>query len=215
MRKSIATILIIIVLLGAGFGAAYLYFNWNKLNFNPGDRYESTNLNYMDVLYDNRSDIYAFNEGYSESDACPWGFVHNGIDYFLNNDSKVLAAAPGQVERIEWRDYGEGVENRFHIRITIRFNKSVEVGYNFEPWTQNEQDKDKQILMFKVQEGDWVEIGQEIARFLYVNEGAHIHFDVIENNDRTCPRKYFSQEGYDELIAMIKSFNPDWELCYP
>ena len=66
-----------------------------------------------------------------------------------------------------------------------------------------------------VQVGDWVEIGQEIARFLYVNGGAHIHFDVIEKGERSCPRKYFSQEGYNELIAMIMSFNPDWDLCYP
>ena len=215
MRKSVLVILIVAVLLGAGFGVTYLYMSWDKLTFNPGDRYISTNLNYMNVIYDNRSDIYAFNEGYSESDSCPWGFAHNGIDYFLLNDSKVLSAAPGQVERIEWRDYGEEVENRFHISISIRFNKSVEINYNFEPWTQSVQDKDNQLLMFKVQEGDWVELGQEIARFLYVNEGAHIHFDVIENNERSCPRKYFSSEAYDELIAMIKSYHHDWELCYP
>ena len=215
MRKGILVTIIIIVLLGAGFGVTYLYFSWDKITFDSEGRYDSSNLNYMDVIYENRSDIYAFNEGYSESDACPWGFEHNGIDYFLLNDTKVLAAAPGQVQRIEWRDYGEGVENRYHISMSIRFNNSVEVNYNFEPWTQNGEDKDKQLRMFKVQEGDWVELGQEIARFLYVVESAHIHFDVVENNERSCPRKYFSQEGYDELIAMIKSFNPGWELCYP
>ncbi len=215
MRKSVLTILIIIILLGAGFGAAYLYFNWIKSTFNPGDRYDSTNLNYMDVIYENRSDIYAFNEGYSDSDASPWGFTHTGIDYFLLNDSKVFAAAPGQVERIDWRDYGEGVDNRYHISLSIRFNKSVEISYNFEPWTQIEEDKDNQVLMFKVQEGEWVEQGQEIARFLYVKDSAHIDFSVIENNERSCPRKFFSQDGYNELIGMIKSFHSDWELCYP
>ncbi|MEE9409424.1 MAG: M23 family metallopeptidase [Candidatus Heimdallarchaeota archaeon] len=212
MRK-ITIAVIIIVILGAGLGGTFLYFSWNRLFFNAGDRYDSTNLDFMDVIYENRSDIYAFNEGYSESNACPWGFEHNGIDYFLVNNSKVLAAAPGRVIESSWREYDS--ENRYHIGINIQYNRSLFVSYNFEPWTQIEADKDKQILMLKVQEGDWVEQGQEIARFLYVNEGAHIHFDVIEKNERTCPRKYFSPEGYIELIAMIKQFNPDWELCYP
>ena len=212
MRK-ITIAVIIIMILGAGLGGTFLYFSWNRLFFNAGDRYDSTNLDFMDVIYENRSDIYAFNEGYSESNACPWGFEHNGIDYFLVNNSKVLAAAPGRVIESSWREYDS--ENRYHIGINIQYNRSLFVSYNFEPWTQNEADKDKQILMLKVQEGDWVEQGQEIARFLYVNEGAHIHFDVIEKNERTCPRKYFSTEGYVELIAMIKQFNPDWELCYP
>ena len=89
------------------------------------------------------------------------------------------------------------------------------ISYVFEPWTQNEEDADKQLLMFKVKKGDWVEQGQEIARFLHVNEGAHIHFAVIEKEDKSCPRKYFSAEGYRELMEMIHSFHPDWELCYP
>ena len=213
MRKGVLALLIIVVLLIAGSVTAFLYLSWNRIYFNAGERYDSTNLNFMDVIYENRSDIYAFNEGYSETAACPWGFVHNGIDYFLVNNSRVLAAAPGRVITSSWREYDS--ENRYHIGINIQFNRTVFVNYNFEPWTQNETDKDKQILMLRVQEGDWVEQGQEIARFLYVNEGAHIHFDVTEKGERSCPRKYFSQEGYDELIAMIKSFNPDWELCYP
>ena len=76
------------------------------------DIYENVELDYMNVVYDNRSDIYAFNEGYSSSINCPWGFIHEGIDYFLINNSKVIAATPGQVEKIEWTDNGEGTENR-------------------------------------------------------------------------------------------------------
>jgi len=207
--------LIILIIAIAGLGATSLYFYWGIVTFNAGDRYPSDHLNYMDVIYENRSDIYAFNEGYSDTDSCPWGFKHQGIDYFFLNNSKVLAATPGKIERIEWKDYGETVENRYHARIWIRFNRSVVIGYNFEPWTQNESDKDKQLAMFKVQIGDWVEQGQEIARFLYISEGAHIHFDVMEKSETSCPKKYFSTEGYTELMEMIHSFHPDWDLCYP
>ena len=203
------------MILAAGFGGVALYFFWNDLFFNPGERYSSEELNYMDVIYDNRSDNYAFNEGYSESAACPWGFAHNGLDFFLLNDSKVIAAAPGFVEEIDWRDYGEGVENRFHVSIQIRFNKDIVLGYNFEPWTQLSTDKDKQLAMFTIQEGDWVELGQEIARFLYVGVGAHIHFDVNLNNEQTCPQPFFSTAGYNEMMEMIHSFHFDWYMCYP
>jgi len=213
MRKSVI-ILLIIIIIGSAFGAVYIYFSWDKLTFNPGDKYDSSTLDCMDVIYDNRSDIYAFNEGYSESDDCPWGFEHNGIDYFFLNNSKVIAATPGQVVNVEWRDNGVEYENRFFIRMDIRFSKSILIGYNFEPWTQDPDDKDQQLAMFKVQEGDWVEIGQEIARFLYVGGGAHIHFDVSENNEQRCPQQYFSTEGYNEIMEMIHSFHPDWDLCY-
>ena len=213
--KKITIALIIILILAGGLGGIYLYFKWNTIFFDNDERYDATELNYMDVIYENRSDIYAFNEGYSSSDNCPWGFKHEGIDYFLLNDSKVIAAAPGLVEQIEWKDYGEGEWNRFHVRIWIRFNKHISIGYNFEPVTVNEEDKDQQIAMFSVEVGEWVSIGQEIARFLYVAEGAHIHFDVIENNERYCVQQYFSQEGYDEIMEMIHSFHADWDLCYP
>ncbi len=213
--KKIWILLIIVLIILASFGGAALYFFWNDLFFNPGDRYPSDTLDYMNVLYENRSDIYAFNEGYSESDSCPWGFEHNGLDFFLLNNSKVIAASPGLVERIQWRDNGEGVENRFHISIQIRFNKDITLGYNFEPWTELSSDKDKQLTMINVQEGEWVEIGQEIARFLYIEEGAHIHFDVSVNNQQTCPQQFFSTEGYNEMMEMIHSFNPTWNMCYP
>ncbi|MBY9001050.1 MAG: M23 family metallopeptidase [Candidatus Heimdallarchaeota archaeon] len=214
MRKFTVT-LIIILLLAGGLGGVYIYFQWDNLFFTNDNRYDASELNYMNVVYDNRSDIYAFNEGYSSSDNCPWGFKHEGIDYFLLNNSKVIAAAPGQVEEIEWTDNGEGVENRFYARIWIRFNKDIRIGYNFEPWTQNVEDKDQLLSMFSVQVGDWIEIGEEIARFLYVGNGAHIHFDVIENNERSCVQNYFSEEGYTEIMEMIHSFHHDWELCYP
>ena len=88
----------------------------------------------------------AFNEGYSESASCPWGFEHNGLDYFFNNGSNVIAAAPGQIWEIENHE-GEG-NNKYHVRIWIRFNKSTVLGYNFEPWTTKEADRNKQIYSY-------------------------------------------------------------------
>jgi hypothetical protein len=212
MKKKVVIIIpIIIIIIIASIGIYFLYrFGFF---FSAGGRYDDTNLNYMGVIYENQSDIHAFNEGFSTSDSCPWGFVHNGIDYFFNNNSDVIAAAPGQVWSIEMRE-NEG-ENKYMIRIWIRYNNTTEIGYNFEPWTTHASDRDLQNIMFQVKEGDWVQKGDVIARFLQCNESAHIHFDIVENGNRYCPVKYFSLDDYNELLTLIHFYHPAWNLCYP
>ena len=145
LKKKFLVLIIVIIIVGVGTTAIYI-LNRFGVFFDPGNRYPSTNLNYMGVIFENESDINAFNEGYSESASCPWGFEHNGIDYFFNNGTNVLAAAPGQVWEIEKHDY-DG-ENKYHVRIWIRFNSSVNIGYNFEPWTPLESKREQQISMF-------------------------------------------------------------------
>ncbi len=206
-------ILIIVLIAGVSSGATILYLFWDRITFNPGDRYLSNHLNYMDVIYENRSDVYAFDVGYSDSNSCPWGFKHQGIHYYLKNNSRVNAAAPGRIIASNWREF-DG-ERRYKVGINIRYNLTVVLNYSFESWSHNEKDLEMQLQMIKVKKGDWVEQGQEIARFLLADEGAHIHFEVIEEGERSCPKKYFSEEGYKEIMEMIHSFHPDWKLCYP
>jgi murein DD-endopeptidase MepM/ murein hydrolase activator NlpD len=182
--------------------------------FNNGGRYDASALNTMGVIYPDRANITAFNEGYSESSSCPWGFVHNGIDYFLANGSDVLAAAHGQVKEVSWRDNGEGVANRFYVRINFQFNATVVLGYNFEPWTSMATDKDHQLALINVKQGDWVVKGQVIGKFLSIFQG-HIHFDVIEKNARHCPSRYFGTSDLAEITGMIHDHQPSWNLCYP
>ncbi len=214
MHKAVKILLVILLIAIIAVGTLFLVYMWDSLFFDAGERYDSTNLNFMTVIYGNRSDNYGFNEGYSETISCPWGFIHNGLDYFLLNNSQVIAAAPGKVVEIRWKDNGEGIENRYYVGIQIRYNKTITLWYNFEPWTQNPADKDKQLAMLQVAEGDWVELGQEIARFLYVQESAHIHFDVSYKGDQVCPKPFFSTVGYNEIMTMIDIFQDNWSLCY-
>ncbi|MHA1684218.1 MAG: M23 family metallopeptidase [Promethearchaeota archaeon] len=211
-NKVVGVTVTVVILIASA--ATLLVIFKDNLFFSAGGRYDDSKLDYMDVIYANQSDIYAFNEGYSETDACPWGFVHNGIDYFFNNDSAVIAAAPGKVTGIVSRDYGASVENRYHARIIIRFNKSTEIVYNFEMWTNNSADLDHQLALFNVTLGQWVEKGQRIATFLNINSGAHIHFGVEEHYGESCPQKYFSTDGYTEIMSLIHSYHPTWDLCY-
>jgi hypothetical protein len=216
MKKATISIIIIIfigLIIIAGF-LLFNYLNYSGVFFNPGNRYDSSKLNYMGIIYENESDINSWNEGFSTTENCPWGFKHDGLDYFFNNNSNVIAAAPGQVWDITKNHFPDNDGNTWMLGVNIRFNKSVIVGYNFEPWTTKEDDIDIQISMLNVSIGDWVYKGQIISKFLNLNESAHIHFDVRENNQKDCPSKYFDIIDYTNLMNLIHSYHPNWSLCY-
>ena len=187
----------------------------NQNTFETEGRYDSSALNDMGVIYSNRSDIRSFTEGYSESTNCPWGFIHKGIDYFFFNNSDVIAAAPGLVERIDLNDWGPEAQHRYTINVEIRFNATVTLGYAFEPWTNSTEEQAQQVQMFNFEVGTWVGKGDVIAKFLVAGDGAHIHFGVYQDEAERDPTLYLSMDGYNELLGMIRDFHPTWEISYP
>ena len=183
--------------------------------FDPGTRYDWDRLDYMDVIFENESDIYTVNGAWSSTISCPWVMAHLGFDFAIINNSKVLAAAPGQVSDIRLMDWGTETENRYMIGVSIRFNDSIYVNYGFEPWTIDINDHEHQQRLIDVSVGDWVEIGQEIGRFLQIGHGAHIHFDVIEDDVRTRLDRYYSSAGYNRMMDLVHIWHPEWPyLCY-
>ena len=212
-RKRLAIILIIIIIVATGgILSTYLLYQMGFF-FDPGERYDWQKLDYMGAPFINKSDLTAWNEGYSESDSCPWGFTHNGLDFFFNDSAPVLAMAPGQVFTIDFVDTGASV-NRYHIRINIRFSREIVLNYGFEPWTNNENDARKQLEQLQINVGDWVNIGDKIADFVAYNESAHIHFDIKLNDNQVCPKDYFSDDAYNKTMDLIHFYNPSWEMCY-
>jgi hypothetical protein len=212
--KAVALIVIIIIGVGVFIG---IYGLQNNLftTFDPGDRYQSQRLDYMGVIYANRSDIYAFNEGYSETNSCPWGFIHCGIDYFFNNDSEVISAAPGYVESISWRVNPDTTVNMYNIFVMIRFNASILLHYCFEPFTHVEGDQNRLLSMLEVHVGDWVMKGDVIGQFLHVESGAHIHFGLQTGNVWWNPEPFFGSADHNEIMGLIHDYNPGWNLSYP
>ena len=205
----------VLILLVATAGIIYLLGSNDIIGntFDNEGRYDSTILNFMGVIYDNQSDIAHFNDGYSESDNCPWGFVHNGIDYFYYNDSVVIAAAPGIVENIEL-GYLEGA-TVYKVGVQIRFNETVTIEYGFEGDSPDEAVRAQQAAMLDIEIGDWVVKGDQIGRFLRPTEFDHIHFGVYLNDEAICPRLVMGETDYNEIMSLIHSFHPTWELCYP
>ena len=215
LRKA-ATILILLIIIG-GVGVVFLYQhnNINQNAFDTEGRYDPSFLDYMGVIYSNRSDIGGFTEGYSESINCPWGFIHNGVDYFFYNNSDVIAAAPGLVEKIELHDWGPEAQHRYTVSLEIGFNATVYLLYNFEPWTNSTDEQAQQVEMFNIEVGSWVAKGEVIAKFLHAGDGAHIHFGVYQGGEAKDPTLYLSTDGYNELLGMIHDFQPTWQISYP
>jgi murein DD-endopeptidase MepM/ murein hydrolase activator NlpD len=214
MRKR-AILLILLIVVGTVAAIMIQQGFFNRFFFDTEGRYNPSVLNDMGVIYSNRSDIASYNEGYSESNSCPWGFIHNGIDYFYFNNSDVIAAAPGLVERIDLNDWGPGGAHRFTINVEIRFNVTVTLTYGFEPWTNSTLEQDQQVAMFDFEVGTWVAKGDVIAKFLQAGDGAHIHFGVYQESIARDPTLYLSTAGYNELLGMIHDFHSAWEISYP
>ena len=215
MQKKTCAILVLMIVIIA---AVVLYMqyrgNSNDLSlFDNEGRYDSSNLDYMGVIYTDQADILGWNGGYSESDSCPWGAVHNGLDFGFKNESVVIAAAPGFVEEISWTDTGPA-DNVYMIHVSIRFNETIQIGYVFEPWTTNSSGVDRQIEMLDIEEGDWVAKGDTLGEFLKLGVSAHIHFAVYDG-EATCPQPFFSDEAYIEIMSLVHSYQPTWNLCYP
>ena len=74
-KKSAIVVLLVLIIAAVGL---YLHFktdsnepNGEENLFDNEGRYDSSNLDYMGVIYTNQSDILNWNGGYSESTACP------------------------------------------------------------------------------------------------------------------------------------------------
>lgn len=206
----------IIVILAVAVGVVFI-LGMDLLEGNPPfdneGRYDSTVLNDMGVIYDNQSDIAYWNDGYSESDSCPWGFIHNGLDYFFFNDSSVIAAAPGIVEDIEL-GYLEN-STIYKVGVHIRFNSTLTIEYGFEGDGADVATRAQQAAMLDIEIGDWVVKGDQIGRFLRPTEYDHIHFAVY-NEEAICPRLVMGVDDYNEIMSLIEFFHPGegWQLCY-
>ena len=211
--KSKTCVVVIILILVAGVGAIFL-LGQNQQEEPPFDsegRYDSTILSNMGVIYENRSDIEHWNNGYSETDACPWSAVHQGLDYMFSNNSPVIAAAPGLVIGIELAYLPNTTV--YKVGVAIQFNDTIWLEYGFEG-NANETLRAQQAAMLNVEVGDWVQKGDLIGHFLRPVVYDHVHFGVYLNDENICPRLVMGQADYDEIMILVHSFHPTWELCY-
>ncbi|MHA1483699.1 MAG: M23 family metallopeptidase [Candidatus Thorarchaeota archaeon] len=214
MKKQACVVELILIIAAAVAAIYFGDFGGGAADaFDNEGRYDSTVLNNMGVIYSNQSDIMAWNNGYSETDVCPWGAVHNGLDYMFYNNSPVISAASGYVENIELGYLPNSTI--YVVGVAIRFNSTLTHQYAFEGNATTEALRDQQVSMLDVEIGDWVVKGEQIGRFLTPVELDHIHFAVYMN-EAICPRLLMGEDDYNEIMSLIEFFHPGegWQLCY-
>jgi murein DD-endopeptidase MepM/ murein hydrolase activator NlpD len=211
MRKTTAFFLILIIAGGTVMTlAGYMYIT---SIFNNGGRYDDSQLNDMGVLFTNQSEINAYNMGFSTTADCPWGFAEDGIDFFFNNGSEVIAAAPGLVTAIQLLNFS--APNEYHVMVDIEFNQSITLGYGIEMWTADPAQQTRQVSLLSVHVGDWVAKGTPIGSILAFNSSAHLHFYVWQNGDNSvCPQPFYGAADLAQMLTLVHTYHPDWNLCY-
>jgi hypothetical protein len=88
------------------------------------------------------------------------------------------------------------------------------MSYGFEG-DGNETLRAQQAAMLEIEVGDWVEKGEQIGRFLGPTEFDHIHFSVYVNEEAVCPGSVMGEDDYNDIMILVQSFHPTWNLCYP
>ncbi len=112
----------------------------------------------MVTPYASESDMGPINEAFSTSAASPWGFEHQGVDFFSKGHfvsfRAVDAGVIGEV-KLEQND-GSG---NWQVSVTLNHASDYWVLYIFEPMTADQRDGQTQLDRITVAEGQQVSQG--------------------------------------------------------
>lgn len=208
MRKSTAWLLLALL----GFALSGCPCDREDDPTGPGGTADTTRPTLV-TPYQNYSEMNVINEAYSETTACPWGFVHKGIDFFPVGDLAAFqAASAGTIERLEkLHNTGSGI---WQVNLDLRINSMYRLGYAFEPFSTLEAHADTQMANMSVSVGQTVSQGQALGRLLVRGGGAHVHFGLYRNNTDACPESYFTPEARDSILSILHRTFPGAFLCY-
>ena len=157
------------------------------------------------------SQVSAIREAYSESAACPWGFVHRGIDLFPAGSMVATAAESGKVAFVQVGKNGAD----WRVNVMIEHAPDYSIEYAFEPFSSADSDRDAQLAAILVKPGQTVGRGAAIGRLIAVGSAAHIHFSARKAFVDYCPAPSFTPPVRNELLAKLRQTWPGAELCYP
>ncbi|MFX0063466.1 MAG: hypothetical protein ACFFC7_14915 [Candidatus Hermodarchaeota archaeon] len=156
--------------------------------------------------------VTTVNEAYSDTENCPWKFVHQGIDFFTFNNSPFQAVADCKLtEKVKLYNTGNG---EWQVNVRLEYNSDVWFSYAFEPDSANELHGDQQLAMIPHAEGIQLKKGDLLGNLLSVNDGAHVDWSIFIYDTNVCPAPFFTPEAYQSVLNTIKQTNATWEMCY-
>jgi hypothetical protein len=164
------------------------------------------------------SDMGPIREAYSEDESAPWGFVHQGIDFFpTQNLVPFQAASSGIVQVVDlWQLETTG---NWQVNLLLKYNSTFSLSYAFEPMTGNPADGQTQAEHIWVTEGQEVSQGDTLGLLYAAGNGAHVDFGLLMNDpdsglQAVCPEPYFTQSARDSILTLIQRAWSGAEMCY-
>ncbi len=119
--------------------------------------------------------------GFHQSETLGWYFVHEGVDFTATVGTEVLAVEDGVVESVYKDDLLLGTE------IVVSHGDGLKTLYRFVT------EADGLTVGKTVKKGDVIATVAEPTGNEY-KDGAHLHFEVLENGKSVDPTKYLTLE---------------------
>jgi len=163
--------------------------------------------------YLNNFDMASIHEAFSSTSSAPWGFEHNGVDFFpAGNNKPFQAVASGTVEAV--RLWQNDRSSNWQVNVMIKVNPTYSVEYAFEPFSTSQTDGNTQLANISVSMGQIVAQGTVIGNLFTVAPAAHVHFTLLQNSISICPENYFTTSAKDSVLRLIHKDHPTWNMCY-
>jgi len=148
-------------------------------------------------------------EGYSDSDDCPWGFKHQGIDFFpLNDLVPIRAVFQGTVTDVRYSPNEHS--GNIQVNLTLNFNSIYSAQYAFEPMVRDQEIGKKQLEKMLVKKGTRVKSGDVLGYLVRPNSDAHIDFSLQKLFKSICPEEYFDTQSKKSILEIM---NTD-KMCF-
>lgn len=168
----------------------------------------------MITPYVQESDIDCINEAYSESSSCPWGFEHNGVDFFpVTNFVWFQAPAAAEVREVKlWQNPGN---NYWQVNVDLKCNDRYSISMGFEPMSGDQADGQIQLTNIVVTVGQQLTQSQPVGRLYLKGGGTHVHFGLYSNDTAVCPESFFTSNARASIMTILhKTWPTDTAMCY-
>lgn len=168
----------------------------------------------MITPYKNFSDMASINEAFSSTAGAassPWGFAHDGIDFFPNGDLKPFqAVSSGVVEIVNLWQNG----SNWQVNVRIKHNSTYSVEYSFEPFSTLQPEGNTQLANILVSVGQNVTQGYVIGNLHTVGGAAHVHFGLYKSGVAICPEPYFTPDARTSILNLLHVVWQNANMCY-
>jgi murein DD-endopeptidase MepM/ murein hydrolase activator NlpD len=163
--------------------------------------------------YVNESDMNNVPEAYSSTTNCPWGFVHNGIDFIPNGPlMPYRAAAAGVVQWVYLFQNPSALT--WQVNVAIACDSTNMIEYCFEPMSLLEADGQAQLSNIVVTVGQTVAQGEVIGYLHTTVAWSLVHLGLKQNGSWVCPEPFFAEPARQSILNLLRVAHPGAALCY-